>query len=388
MAKEDKKLHDELLSSYEGREVPNVDEILGFKLGQSRCFIPFLSCGRLPSRITTLIPLYETVIMPIHPIAQLHKKFEKVADSSTFKTVHGLTPTELATLAEEGRVLPYFCQEYTSYDERTIKPLLQSGLPRVSPRTMLLIRSAAWHLIAEGKDSEHFEQLATEDIKSFAQGSASKLEPKCATCLALCYMLGIREQHREKLFEKNQACLVSYAASANYLDAVLQANCTFAKEVMGNMGDLPEGIDIDYFLKGLRLAYSPDLSLEEYVEVFDSKTSKALRRILTNLLSDPLSSKYNERLSAKIYDLNRQVREIADSKIAKVYETVSDMALYGGKKFIESQSQKYVRVPKRGFIRMSDWLASKGIDLTAKVKRKDWSIAQLYRAQCKLKSCR
>jgi hypothetical protein len=68
-----------------------------------------------------------------------------------------------------------------------------------------------------------------------------------------------------------------------------------------------------------------------------------------------------------------------------VFETVSDMALYGGSKFIESQTDRIIKVPKKGLVRLGEWLASKGIDLTAKTKGKDWSIAQLYKAQCQLK---
>jgi hypothetical protein len=388
MDDEDKRLFDELSAFYESRERPTVDEVLGFKLAESRCFIPYLPCRTMRTHITSLIPLYEAVIMPIYPNCQVGKdKTKKIADDAAFQSVHCLTPTELATLAEKGRVLPYFTNEYTSFDEKTIRPLLQPGLPRVSPRTMLLIRWAAFNLIAEDKDSEQSDELATKDLKSFTQRPKSKMESKCTSCLALCYMLGMRKHFQEAKFGQPHACFVSYVVSANYFDAVIQAKCLFAKEVLGDIGGLPEGIDIDYVLKGLKLAYSPDLPLDEYIEVFDSKTSKALRRILANLLSDPLSSKYSGRLSGKIYDLNREVKEIAESKTAKVYETISDMALYGGRKFIESQTQKYIQVPKRGFMRLSDWLASKGIDLTAKVKGKDWSIAQLYKAQCKLERC-
>jgi hypothetical protein len=387
MDEEDTRLLDELSTFYENRERPTADKLLGFKLAESRCFITPLPCRTMVTQITSLIPLYETVIMPIYPQYQDGIEIKKIVDDVTFRKVNYLTPTELATLAEKGRVLPYFTNKYTSFDEKTIRPLLQPGLPRVSPGTMLLIRWAASDLTAEDKDLEESEKLATKDLKSFTQRPKNKMESKCAQCLALCYMLGMRKRFQEAELGQVHACFVSYAVSANYLDAVLQAKCLFAKNVMGDIGGLPEGVDINYVLKGLKLDYSPDLPLEEYIEVFDSKTSKALRRIFANLLSDPLSSKYTDRLSNKIYDLNREVKELAASKVAKVYETVSDMALYGGRKFIESQTQKYIQVPKKGFMRLSDWLASKGIDLAAKAKGKDWSIAQLYKAQCKLERC-
>jgi len=145
---------------------------------------------------------------------------------------------------------------------------------------------------------------------------------------------------------------------------------------------------MDYILEGLKVRYTPSISLEHYVDIFDGKTSKALRRIVANLLSDPLSRKYKERLNAKICDLNQQVEELSEGKTAKIFDAVSDMALYGGKKFIESKSQKYIKIPRKGFIKLGEWLASKGIDLQAKVQRKDWSIAQLYKARCRLKRCR
>jgi hypothetical protein len=106
---------------------------------------------------------------------------------------------------------------------------------------------------------------------------------------------------------------------------------------------------------------------------------------MTQLVEDPLSKKYSQRLKVRIFDLNQQIEEIAEGRAAKVFGAISDMAIYGGKKFIEAQSQRYIKIPKRGLVKLGEWLASKGIDLEAKVQRKDWAIAQLYKARCKLR---
>lgn len=51
MDDEDKRLFDELSAFYESRERPTVDEVLGFKLAESRCFIPYLPCRTMRTHI-------------------------------------------------------------------------------------------------------------------------------------------------------------------------------------------------------------------------------------------------------------------------------------------------------------------------------------------------
>ena len=388
---EDRKLADELRERMRTSQEPlKLEALLGFQLPKTKCFVPSVDCGHIMTPLMSLVPIYENVLLPIHSNYWPYEgnKAIRIEEDSTFKSQHGLIPSDLAILAEKGRVIPYFSARYEYYDEKTIKPLLQPGVPRISYGIMEMIRGSAIGIIREGKNWMGSYELASKDIRNLNFPKEEEVRINCTMCLSVCYMLGLRQHFQKSEFGRPHACFVSYAISTQVLDAVLQTECPLATSVLSNIGDLPEGISIEYILKGLKVNYSPDIPLEDYVDIFDGKTSKALRKILMDLLSDPLSRKYNERLNARIYDLNRQVEELAEGKTAKIFEAISDMALYGGKKFVESQTQRYIKVPKKGFIRLGEWLASKGVDLAAKTQRRDWSIAQLYKARCKLERCK
>jgi len=387
MSEEDKKLYHELVEKVDIDKIQEIDEILGFKLAEPKCFIPAVACGTVPAKIMSLVPLYQTVFTPIQAKCQTDpgEPMLKIKDDSTFKLAHGLTPEELVTLSEKGRVVPFFPAEYKSYDEKTIRPLLQPGIPRVSFGTMMVIRSISFSNIAKTSEWQSACKSAVEDIGHLRFYKEDESYENCKICLSVCYALGMKKSFEKSNFGRDEACMVMQALDSDLLDAVPQFKCPIAKKALAGIGKLPEGIDIEYVLKGLKINYSPKIPLEEYADVFDGKTSKAIRQILASLLKDPMSSKYTERLSAKIFDLNRQVDEIAESKTAEVFETISDIALYGGSKFVESQTNRLVRVPKKGLVRLGEWLASKGVDLTAKTQRKEWAVAQLYKAQCQLK---
>jgi hypothetical protein len=124
------------------------------------------------------------------------------------------------------------------------------------------------------------------------------------------------------------------------------------------------------------------------LDIFDGKTSRALRKIVIDLLKEPLSGRHIGRLNARIFELNHAVRELAKGRAAAIFETVSDRALYGGEKFIESKMQQKVRVPHKGYIKLEEWLASKGVELQARLSGNDWTITQLYKARCMLASCK
>jgi len=382
---EDEKLVHEIEST---EKFMTVGKLLGFRLPKNKCFVPPVPCGKTAAPLMSIVPMYDTVLLPIysHYWTDSGKKLQdlKISKVSVFKKLHGLTPSDIKTLAEKGRIIPYFESAYRSYNREMISPLLESGVPIISPSQMASIRGAPITWLMEEKGWGDKYNSASVDLQKFEFPKGKD----CATCLSACYMLGLRDYfHGSKFRGWLTACFVSYALSIRLLDAVLQTECDVARDVLGNIGDLPEGLSIDYILKGLKVKYSPDIPLEEYADIFDGKTSKALRRIVEQLLNDPFSRKYTRRLSARIYDLNQQIEELRQGRAAKVFEAVSDMALYGGKKFIESQSQRYIRIPKKGFIKLGEWLASKGVDLEAKLQKKDWALAQLYKARCKLKRC-
>ena len=381
---EDKKLVHELVID----EELTWYKLLGFRLPEAKCFIPPAPCGHTMAPVMSLVPMYEVVLLPISshywPVRPPRQRFCRISKVSVFKWQHGLTPSDLVILAEKGRVIPYFERGYVNYSEKIISPLLQPGVPRISPKQMALIRALPIILMEKERKWADVQRLASQDLQKF-----SFPHRECVSCLSACYMIGLRKYFESLKFRGwTAACFVSYALSTRVFDAVLQTECKLVKDLLSYIGGLPDGLSIEYILQGLKVNYAPNIPIEAYLDIFDGKASKALRKIVADLLNDPLSRKYTERLSAKIYDLNQQIKELAQGRAAKVFEAISDMALYGGKKFIESKTQQHIKIPKRGFVKLGEWLASQGIDLQAKIQRKDWSIAQLYKARCKLERCK
>ena len=379
--KEDKKLVDELLQD----EELTLEKLLGFRLPEARCYVPPVPCGSTMAPVMSLVPMYQTVLLPIYSYYETKKREYKITKVSVFERQHGLTPSELVVLAEKGRVIPYFLSDYAAYSEKIIEPLLQPGVPMVTPRQWALIAGVPIARMRLQENWTDMHGLASQEMKElgFPKGR------NCSLCLSACYMIGLRKYFKSPEFKGwRSTCFVAYAVATDGFKAVLQTECEMVKDLLSNIGNLPAGVPIEYILKGLKVNFVADISLEDYVDIFDGKTSKALRKIVRDLTNEPLSRRYTQRLSAKIYELNQQVEELAEGRAAKVFEAISDMALYGGKKFIESKTQQYIRVPKRGFVKLGEWLASKGVDLQAKIQRKDWSIAQLYKARCKLDKCK
>ena len=386
---EDKKLVDELVT---GDEL-TLEKFLGFRLPKAKCYVPPVPCGSTMAPIMSLVPMYDTVLLPIYSVYKTERRQYKISKVSIFERQHGLTPSEMVILAEKGRVIPYFPYNYVTYSEKIIKPLLQPGVPKITPNQMAGIIGAPIEWMRTKKKWGKMKRWANKDI---AEARAQKKEElifeegqDCASCLTACYMIGLRKYFNSINFRGwRAACFVSYALATQVFDAVLQTECGVARHILSNIGDLPDMVSIEYILEGLKVNYSPNIQIEAYLDIFNGKTSKALRKIVRDLLDDPLSRKYTQRLSARIYDLNQQVEELAEGKAAKVFEAISDMALYGGKKFIESKTEQFVKIPKKGFVKLGEWLASKGIDLQAKMHGKDWSIAQLYKARCKMDKCK
>jgi hypothetical protein len=371
----------------------SLDKLLGFRIPKARCFIPRYPCRISTDPITAILPLYETVFFPIYPDYRRNKRssVEKITKDSVFKSVHGLSTHEIVGLSEKGRIVPCFAERYVNYNEEILEPFLRLGVPKVSrPQMNVLYNSQLTNVIRDPgwKEMLDLASQRTKDLTFLAK--ETNLAQSCAECISACYVLGLRSYFQDKRKGDSICCaakIVRESLIAQTMDSILYTGCKIGKEVLSSGESFPEINTIEYILEGLKVSYSGDLPLEDYLDIFDGKASKALRKIISDLMSEPLTRKYSQRLSAKVYELNRQVEELAKSRTAKVFEAVSDMAVYGGKKFIESQTRRYIRIPKIGMVKIAEWLASKGIDVGARMQGKDWSLAQLYKARCKLSKC-
>ena len=76
---EDKKLVEEVGGEEKYIEL---DDLLGFQLPKTKCFVPPVPCGDTMAPLMSLVPLYGTVILPIYSyysrdIAGKFKKYQK-----------------------------------------------------------------------------------------------------------------------------------------------------------------------------------------------------------------------------------------------------------------------------------------------------------------------
>jgi len=359
--------------------------------------VPFNVCGYPQISPFALLPMYNNILFPVSPYFEAyHQKtekteFVKIKDVKTFRSVHGLSPEELAYLAERGRIIPYFGSEYVKYDEGLIKHLVQPGVPRLSRNVVVGLENVVTALVTltlrEGL--KNYENLARKDMVEIFKISDTKTIDVCGHCLATLYAQGIRDIiTKSGLRSLPYLCLcVKPLSLSQALDTVLQTECKWTAEIIANWSGLPPEMPLESIMHGLKVTYSRDIPLEYYLDILDTKTTLAVRSVVGKLLEDPLAMKYSERLSGKIFEFNQQIEELCKSRMVKLFSLVSDIVVYGGSKFVEYESQKMMKMPKRGLQKLTEWIASKGEDLYAKMKGKDWAIAQLSKARCRIDKC-
>lgn len=380
-----------------------LNDIIGFDLKEPVVFIPRVPCSHVapsvvshctPARerpttsILTLLPLYNTLVYPI-PSTYGKTKMSEV----TFKEANDISLIDFLKTVEKGRIIPYFITKYRDYNVDFLRHFLEPGLPRISFMHMQLInrRNACKLTNGDCRKCGEGAKIARKDIAAFVKDTR-KLEilRACAVCLQRAYEMGI---NKEKLLEttspRHTLCAIIDILASRNIEAAFQTNCPIVKETLGLFAGAPEIEDpIETIVKGLKVKYTTDLNFESYLELLDGKTTKAVREVTKKILEDPFASKYSERLNSKIFEFNREVEEVAKSKTAKFYHAVSDIAVYGGSKFIERKTQGYLHLGRKRLHRVSEWIASKLMDFHAKATGKDWTVAQLYRTRWKIEQCR
>lgn len=289
----------------------------------------------------------------------------------------------MALAAQEGHVIPYFPANLSGYDAKLIEPLLEPGVPRINKQQMELIKRIGMCRFVE-YDCKKCESLNKEVRKDFRNVE----DASCYACLTLLYQYGYKA--KKSAFEKviPEACLSTRVIISRNLDAVFQTDCPVCKNSLSMMSGLPESQAIEYVCKGLKISYTSEIPLQSYLELLNGKATKAIRKTVYNILRDPYAEKYTHYLNAKIFEFNQQIQNLGQSRAAKFYKAISDLTIYGGSKFVEEQTRKYIKLPEKGIKNLAEWIASKALDLHARVTKKDWTIAQLYRLKCKLEKCR
>jgi hypothetical protein len=381
----------------------SIKDILGFDLKKPAVFIPRVPCAHVapsivsscePAReksatsILTLLPLYNTLIYPIAPRFKDAKMSE-----ATFRAANDISLEDFLKIVETGRIVPYFVSRYKNYDLSFLQHFLEPGLPRISQLHMDLVRSQNNCNLVNGDCSkcQASGETAKKDISAFMEeGEKPKSHGSCHVCLSIMYNIGInREDILKTTSPLRTICATIDVLASRNLEAAFQTNCPIVRESLGLFAGAPEIADpIEAVVEGLKVKYTSDLDLESYLHLIDEKTTRAVREVITKIMEDPFASKYSERLNSKVFEFNREVEEVGKSKTAKFYHAVSDIAVYGGAEFTKRQARGYFHPKKKDIHRVSEWIASKLMDIHAKATGKDWTIAQLYRTRWKIEQCK
>ena len=397
---EEKKIGEDILESIEEKDGLidfSIKDVLGIELERPLVTIPRVGCGVPSSSVWSLLPLYQSVILPISPrIAFDEKTAKKITTVKEFEHYYDMTPDEFAILAQKGRVIPYFSQYFEMYDKKLIEPFLEPGVPRITHDRLRLLNylNHCKSFKPDCKRCEAFLNLAKKDLTTvFNKPDLAK--SACSNCLSGLYMSGHRDQflnlaHQLKDVDnlRSRICSGDWLTTSRNLDSILQTECPALLNIMTALSPLPESVSLEYIVKGLKVKYNPEIPLETYLDIMDGKTGKALRNIVKRIVKDPLACKYLDRLNAKIFEINREVEQLSKSKTSKIFSAMSDVVIYGGTEFIKQQSKKYINLPEHGLKKVGEWLSEKGMDLESKIVGRDWEIAQLFRARCKLEKCK
>jgi hypothetical protein len=406
--KENHEFYDSVFEEVEHGSL-SIKDILGFSIKGSSVFIPRVPCAHVvpsgdfcmsfdevhASSIFSLSPVYDSLIYPIS--SHLSRKSDIKLTESNFNLANGISLEKFITGIHAGKIIPHFSGKYQDYEPNFIKNFLEPGMPRISTLHMQLIRKYSVCKAVGGncQKCQATSKTAQDDLKKleyFKDSDEKTLQQlkACGGCLSMLYDLGI---NREALLKSNNVgsstCALVDVLAARNLDAVYKSNCAIAKNALSYFSSNKGSEDsLETIVSGLKIMYSPEMDFAQYLDFLDSRTTRAVREITKKILEDPYASKYQERLNAKVFEFNREVQELRKSRTAKFYHAVSDIAVYGGNKYVEKQTGSLVKASKKNLSASSDWIASKFLDLHAKATGKDWTIAQIYRTQAKIEKCR
>lgn len=380
----------------------SVKEIIGFDLKEPEVYIPKVLCGNvvadsaycpvmteenLATSIFSLAPLYNTLVYPVNAYYNKSKMTEL-----SFKKANGISLEEFLTFVHKRRIIPYFSHQYQNYEPDFISHFLEPGTPRISMSHMNLVRLQNYCKLMnyDCNKCKATVKTAEEELPLVKKNVEDPKKDACGDCLSMAYVIGVC---KEELIKYNSPrallCSIGDVITSRNLGAAYKTNCPIARDALGYVAGI-QSIEkgFETIVKGLKVSYSSDMDLGSYLDLLDSRTTKAIREIIQKIMEDPFAAKYSERLNARIVDYNREVEEIGKSRMARFYNAVSDVAVVGGSEFVERQTASYLKVGKKDLHKISDWIASKLMDIHAKATGKDWTIAQLYRTRRKLEHCK
>jgi len=235
-----------------------------------------VSCVNMGSDVIPtlpLIPFYDRIYMWIYDRNFNLDGFPLITSVSDFKIVHGLTTDELKVLAREGCIIPIsYIEEdlYTGFMRNFWTSLETQAFPFIP-------RAYAWMLANDFQ----IENKIFLDWK----------DPAVSYVGQLAYAAGL-----ESILVTNRP-----------IESLPSQSLATIERTMSAMNKLPlflENTRLEYFLQGLNLAYSPEMPLNEYLQVFTSQRRKELRALIARLLEQKVA------VEDVILEINRGISDL------------------------------------------------------------------------------
>ena len=407
----------------------NFKDILGFEPPKgANVFLPHVKC--VP--ITALLPLYDTLTVGI-------PKIEKV---SHINDETGLTFNDIVTLAHKNKLILYInvdCVDCLRGMSDVIQQFVDNDVPMFfggNQSTLLSLKVAEplgidfnrgielardFSLLVEGERDKEIRKklyaLAKQEHKT--PGKLPYEIIRGTPSLVTCAIIDPTAEYVKQVVEigkqgKTPEYLMALAHRlymiprfllAKAFNSTLSTNIT-CRHLYGIEKDLQESLpnsespdyldpyELEFIEKKLKIAYSENTPLAEYIEIFDSKTTNVIRQIIRRVMLNASSKgKSLVALQNSLNDYNREVNEIVSrrTKRAKIVYATSDILRSNAgalKMLIEGIGEKYLNapqkawdcvvIPKRHRHGISKWLSEKAVKLESKLAGVSPDIIHLY----------
>jgi len=415
-----------------------IKDILGFEPPEgANVFLPYIKCVPL----TALFPLYDRLTVGI-------PKIEKV---SRIQDEIGLTFDDIVTLAHKKKLTLFiktdcrFCLEQMSgvvqrFVENDV-PLIFSG----SQEELLALKAAETADIdlEEGKriEAEYSKLIESPKTREMNKRLRERMSGLTVDLLGgdkltlkrfrdttypieICSRIKPTAEYLQEVIEiGRKGCpseqlvhlverlhIVPHFLLAKTLHSTLSSNitCKYLYNFYGIEKDLgrklPKQKLLDYFdptkldfiEKKLHIAYSEDIPLEEYVEIFDSETTNGMRKIIYSMKSATTSKTSFIALQNLINEYNQEVNELIlrETKRAKIVYATSDILRSNAEAIrllIEGMGEKFANAPQKAWdcialprryrSSISKWLKQKMTRVESKLVGVSPEIIHLYRVR-------
>jgi hypothetical protein len=286
--------------------------------------------------IKSLLPLYTTIYQRIHP--------SQCRSVNDFKKVYGFSPEAIAILSEKKRIIPVF-GKISEYPVEIIEPIIESEVYLTHGQSLSLEYTMMHEM---GVFSEPLAKdllyPISEELKGFIE-TASHIKPvKSILETMILDFMEIPEFAQCMPQDAKDILLLSVSINAramleaSSLNSVLQHPNSFPTNITSSdvfrslkakgieLRPVDKSCDLEYIVRKLGIAYSEGIDLDDYLEIFDHRTTKNMRRIVNEIILEHDKRKEKGvKLNRIIDEYNEKLTEICNSKGLKFIYSFSNL---------------------------------------------------------------